>query len=184
MPTVPAPHPSYRDTLITTCVTVATASAIKLTQRFLCLWTAAHSQTPGWDAGSVWEWTQQPQPRAALPSPTPTTHPELGTLGPPGNPSLGVPGHPPIQNPTKWGTQNPSNGTPKAPQMGHLAAAGHGQPGIQNHADTPKLWSHPELGTPGPLQSHLKPFESTQNWASWGCHMITANPERGASGSP
>lgn len=163
-------HPSCRDALITICMTAATASAIKLTRRFLCLRTAPRPQTPDWGAGGVWEWAQQPRPGAALPSSTPTAHPELDTLGPPGHPNLGVP---PTQNPPKWGTQDPPNGTPNPPQMRHPAAAGHRQPGTQSHADTPKPWSHPELGTPGPPHSHPKPFEATQNWALGGCLRVT-----------
>lgn len=43
----PSPHPFCHDTLITIYMTAATASAIKLTHRFLCLWTdpAPRSQT-------------------------------------------------------------------------------------------------------------------------------------------
>lgn len=184
MSTLPLPHPSCRDTSITICMTVATAPAIKFTQRFLCLWTAPCPQTPDWGTGGVWEWTQQPQPGAALPSPTPTAHPEGGTLGPPGHPSLGVPGHPPTQNPPKWDTQDPSDGTPNPPppkwatllllDMDNQAPRAMQTPqnsGVtQNWAsqDHSTVTSNPELGILGLPQGHLK---------------SQGNPELGASGS-
>lgn len=164
MPTLPLPHPSCRDTSITICMTAATASAIKLTQCFLCLWKLhvprAQIGTQGVSGNGLSNLSQ------GLLFPLPHSQPTLKCH--PGTTWTPQPGCP-------WSSTHP-----ESPQMGHPTppdgppcccwtwTARH--PGPCRH---PRTLESPRTG---PLRTTPQ-SPHTENWASWGCPGVTPNPK-------